>query len=378
MRGTSRNSVEGPVPASTPADRGRSEAGDTLVEVLLAIVVLGLTSVALLAGFGTMISSSAQYRSLATMDTVLRSASQQAISQVGQQSALFASCQSAGPSGPGQVNFSLPAGYTAVVSSVQYWNASATPPAFNPPSTWLGTSFSPCIPNAPALLTITVTAASSGASSSIRSVVDEQQARAVAGAGAATQLVFLTEPGNGTAGSNLSPEPAVAVEDAEGNIVYSDLSDVKLTISGGTRGATLSNTCTGSEFYGVVTFSGCSVNMAGNGLLPDGDRWGVAISYQQYVQRDCRGCPSGSYHFGPARRCAGQLGLRQPDNRCVADRGELFPRPRQVVGRPSSPPALVGPRSTVCRYRPTHGLPPTTTPTPRASSRRSSPPRGPE
>ena len=110
-----------------------------------------------------------------------------------------------------------------------------------------------------------MTAASSGASSSIRSVVDEQQARPVTGAGAATQLVFLTEPGNGTAGSNLSPEPAVAVEDEEGNIVYSDLSDVKLTISGGTSGATLSNSCTGSEFYGVVTFSDCSVNMAGTG-----------------------------------------------------------------------------------------------------------------
>ena len=266
MRGTSRNSVEGPARASTPADPRRSEAGDTLVEVLLAIVVLGLTSVALLAGFATMISSSAEYRSLATIDTVLRSASQQAISQVGQQpGALFASCESAGPSGPGQVNFSLPAGFTAVVSSVQYWNASATPPAFSQPSTWLGTSFSPCIPNAPALLTITVTAASSGASSSIRSVVDEQQARSVAGAGGATQLVFLTEPGNGTAGSNLSPEPAVAVEDANGNIVYSDLSDVQLTISGGSSGATLSDTCTGSEFYGVVTFSDCSVNTAGTG-----------------------------------------------------------------------------------------------------------------
>jgi hypothetical protein len=43
------------------------------------------------------------------------------------------------------------------------------------------------------------------------------------------------------------------------------LSDVKLTLSGGTSGATLSNSCTGSEFYGVVTFSGCSVNMAGTG-----------------------------------------------------------------------------------------------------------------
>jgi hypothetical protein len=117
------------------------------------------------------------------------------------------------------------------------------------------------------LLTITVTAASSGASSSIRSVVDEQQGRSVTGAGAATQLVFLTEPGNGTAGSNLSPQPAVAVEDANNNIVYSDLSDVQLTISGGPSGATLSDTCTGSEFYGVVTFSDCSVNTAGTYTL---------------------------------------------------------------------------------------------------------------
>jgi len=266
MRGTSRNPVEDTVPAVALADRRRSEAGDTLVEVLLAIVVLGLTSVALLTAFGTIISSSAEYRRLATMDTVLRSASEQAISQVGQQSgALFASCESAGPSGPGQVNFSLPAGYTAVVSSVQYWNASATPPVFNPPSTWSGTSFSPCIPSAPQLLTITVTAAASGTSSSIRSVVDDQQSRSVTGAGAATQLVFLTEPGNGTAGTNLGPQPAVAVEDANGNIVYSDLSDVQLKISGGTGGATLSDTCTGSEFYGVVTFSGCSVNTAGTG-----------------------------------------------------------------------------------------------------------------
>ncbi len=86
MKGTSRNSVEGPVPVGPLADRRRSEAGDTLIEVLLAVVMLGLTSVALLTAFGTIISSSAEYRGLATMDTVLRSASQQAVSQVGRQS----------------------------------------------------------------------------------------------------------------------------------------------------------------------------------------------------------------------------------------------------------------------------------------------------
>jgi hypothetical protein len=29
----------------------------------------------------------------------------------------------------------------------------------------------------------------------------------------------------------------------------------------------LSDTCTGSEFYGVITFSNCSVNMAGTYTL---------------------------------------------------------------------------------------------------------------
>ena len=39
-----------------------SEAGDTLVEVLLAIVILGLASVAILLAFGTSISGSAEHR----------------------------------------------------------------------------------------------------------------------------------------------------------------------------------------------------------------------------------------------------------------------------------------------------------------------------
>ena len=96
----------------------RSEDGDTLIEVLLAIVILGLASVAIITAFATSISSSAEHRSLATFDTVLRSASQEAIAQLQEQTkSEFETCP-----GTYSVNFSLPTGYSAVISSVQYWN----------------------------------------------------------------------------------------------------------------------------------------------------------------------------------------------------------------------------------------------------------------
>ena len=249
----------------TPADRRRSEAGDNLVEVLLAIVVLGLTSVALLAAFGTIISSSAEYRGLPTMDTVLRSASQQAISQVGQQpGALFASCESAARKArPGELLSScrLHGGGQFGPVLGRFGHASRLQSTLQLDRHVLQPLHSQC----GRVAHDHGDRSFSGQSSTIRSVVDNQQGRPVSGAGAVSQVVFYTEPGNGTPGTNLSPQPAVAVEDDEGNIVYSDLSDIKLTISGGPSGATLSDTCTGSEFYGVVTFSDCSVNMAGTG-----------------------------------------------------------------------------------------------------------------
>src|SRR6202035_1113142 len=73
------------------------------------------------------------------------------------------------------------------------------------------------------------------------------------------------QPGNGVSGSPFRPQPVVAVEDAAGNVVSSDLSDVTLTLNtvSGPAGATLSSTCTGSEFFGIVTFSNCSILKTG-------------------------------------------------------------------------------------------------------------------
>ncbi len=141
----------------------RDESGDTLVEVLVAIVVLSLCGLALLLTFSTSITASVEHRSLATLDTVLRSASESATAQIQQQSgALFSSC--ATPSlYNANVTLSVPAGFTVAITSVQYWT---------------GTSFSaigascPTGSLQPQLLTMTATA-TNGVRDSLSFVVDD-------------------------------------------------------------------------------------------------------------------------------------------------------------------------------------------------------------
>jgi hypothetical protein len=82
-------------------------------------------------------------------------------------------------------------------------------------------------------------------------------------AGAATQLVFTHEPGGAVAGSPLSPQPVVAVEDANGNVVTSDTSTVTLAITAGTGRFGAALTCGTNPLQvtnGVATFTGCSIN----------------------------------------------------------------------------------------------------------------------
>ena len=70
-----------------------------------------------------------------------------------------------------------------------------------------------------------------------------------------------TAAGSGTVNAAVSPQPIVAIEAANNNIVYSDASSVTLTASGGT--GKLSSNCSGVENNGVVSFSGCSFSAPG-------------------------------------------------------------------------------------------------------------------
>ena len=68
-----------------------SEAGDTLIEVLIAIVIIALTVTALLGGLVTAITSSTTEQSLSTVDSVLNNFAQAAQYEV-QQANFFINC----------------------------------------------------------------------------------------------------------------------------------------------------------------------------------------------------------------------------------------------------------------------------------------------
>ncbi len=78
--------------------------------------------------------------------------------------------------------------------------------------------------------------------------------------GAASQLVFTTQPGGASAFSSLSPEPVVAIEDANGNVVNSS-SNVTISINSGT--GALSGTATVPASSGIATFTNLSIDTAG-------------------------------------------------------------------------------------------------------------------
>jgi hypothetical protein len=84
--------------------------------------------------------------------------------------------------------------------------------------------------------------------------------------GLANHLVFTTEPGNGTGGSALTPQPTVTIEDAGGNTVTTDTNAIALAITNGTgtAGAALTG-CAGTTTLGAAAFTGCKINTAGTG-----------------------------------------------------------------------------------------------------------------
>ena len=279
-------------PKSAP--RRRDEAGDTLVEVLLAIIVLGMASVALLIAFGTTISASAEHRNLVTYNTVLATATQETISAIeSQQSYFSAACPSTISSYPGYGGISLPAPYAtgqfspAGSHSVQYATASAPISNTNPIEYWNGTSYGlTCHDDVSELITIYI----SGTTDSNSFVVDYpvQSSTGSQGAAVATNLIFLQEPSGGYSGSPLTTQPIVEVASGS-SAVSTDLSPVILAIDTSSTGVGTLGGCQGNEILGVVTFTGCTVDSTSSApnntfalLATDGDLT-PAVSAPQFT-----------------------------------------------------------------------------------------------
>lgn len=106
----------------------RSEIGETLIEVLMAVVILSLSVVALLGALITSITSSGEQHSLVTLDTILRSYAETAKEQIQLQptNPTFANSCSADAATYNPIT--LPAGFTPsgfgtpAISAVEFLN----------------------------------------------------------------------------------------------------------------------------------------------------------------------------------------------------------------------------------------------------------------
>ncbi len=86
--------------------------------------------------------------------------------------------------------------------------------------------------------------------------------------GAAAQVGFVVEPGDGTGGSVWGTQPSVVIQDSQGNTVTTSSASVTLSIASGTSGALLS--CSANPAVatsGVATFAGCQIDKSGTYTL---------------------------------------------------------------------------------------------------------------
>ena len=140
------------------------------MELLIAMAVIGLTAVALLSGFGTSLSASAQHRSLANIDTVLKSFVETATYQLSLQpqppttTPQFTACATASTYSSLTLSQN---GYTANIPqlpnppAVEYWSGSS----------WVTTCTAGAIPPQPQLITAQVTG--HGATESLQFAVSD-------------------------------------------------------------------------------------------------------------------------------------------------------------------------------------------------------------
>jgi type II secretory pathway pseudopilin PulG len=112
--------------------QSNSEMGDTLIEVLVALVIIGIAGVALLGSFATTIGGSAEHRYLATLDATLKSFVEQATYQIQLgPSPIFSSCAtitnlgSSPEYGITALGSAPPSGYS-ISASIKYWIGSWT------------------------------------------------------------------------------------------------------------------------------------------------------------------------------------------------------------------------------------------------------------
>jgi type II secretory pathway pseudopilin PulG len=105
----------------------RGEQGESLLELLIAVAIMGIAVVAIMAGLVTSVLVSDVHRKQATAGTAVRDYAEAIQTSVADEH--YVPCATAASYGPGALvpAFSAPAGFTPSVVSgtVRYWNGSS-------------------------------------------------------------------------------------------------------------------------------------------------------------------------------------------------------------------------------------------------------------
>lgn len=242
--------------------RSQSNDGDTLIEVLLALVVLSLAALALILTFSTSVAASAEHRQLASANIVLDSTSQEAIGSIEANLNFFNNCEPLSyyqntsnlPLTVADPNFTNPQ-----IVAVSYWNAGTAQ---------FGTL---CQTEAPQRITLSVTSGLSGKVYTNTFVVDYPlgNSSSATNVGSAVSLFFAvsTSP-SATDGIPFPTQPVVQVLNTSGQPISTDLSPVNLSIASYTGSSEgILTGCSGNEINGAVTFTGCTLSTNGTYTL---------------------------------------------------------------------------------------------------------------
>lgn len=100
----------------------RSDRGETLIELVIAVAILGLAAVAILGAMMMSVRTSAMHRNDATGGAYVRSFAEAIQTDVDANG--YRSCANAASHYAGVPVPELPAGYTLAVTAVQSWNGS--------------------------------------------------------------------------------------------------------------------------------------------------------------------------------------------------------------------------------------------------------------
>jgi type II secretory pathway pseudopilin PulG len=107
--------------------RLRQESGETLLELVMAIGILGIAVVAIASAIAVSTIVSAKHRNQASAQTYVRDYAEQIEAYVASGTAAsthYIACAGANAYSPGTVGYAVPAGFTATVSAASAWNGS--------------------------------------------------------------------------------------------------------------------------------------------------------------------------------------------------------------------------------------------------------------